>query len=99
MKFYHATTPENMRKILDDGCIKHSVGNVVFLCRKPMDACKFLAIRGIKKISVIEVELKKNQTEESNDHSEAFFQCKAYTHEGDIKLTGAEDVKTYRFDL
>ena len=31
-----------------------------------------------------------------NDHSEAFFQCKAYTHNGDIKLSGAEDVEAYR---
>lgn len=48
---------------------------------------------------MIEVNLGKNSVEESNDHSEAFFQCKAYTHNGDIELSGAEDVKTYRFDL
>lgn len=76
MKFYHATTMENAEKILDEGMIRHSAGGVVFLCRKPMDACKFLLIRGIKEICVIEVNLKKNSVEESNDHSEAFFSVK-----------------------
>lgn len=99
MKFYHATTTENAEKILDEGMIRHSAGGIVFLCRKPMDACKFLLIRGIKEICVIEVNLRKNSVEESNDHSEAFFQCKAYTHNGDIKLSGAEDVEAYRFNL
>lgn len=99
MKFYHATTEENMEKILEDGCIKHSVGNVVYLCKKPLDTCKFLVIRGIREMCVIEVNIKENQVEESLDHSEAFFRCKAYTHNGDIKLSGAEDVRTYRFDL
>lgn len=99
MKFYHATTMKNAEKILDERIIRHSVGGEVFLCKKPLDACKFLLIRGIKEICVIEVNLRKNSVEESNDHSEAFFQCKAYTHNGDIELSGAEDVKTYRFDL
>lgn len=99
MKFYHATTMENAEKILNERIIRHSVGGEVFLCRKPMDACKFLVIRGIKEVCVFEVSLRKNEVKESNDHSEAFFQCKAYTHDGDIKLSGAEDVKTYRFDL
>ena len=36
---------------------------------------------------------------ESNDHSETFFQCKAYTYFEDIKLTGKEKVQKYKFDL
>ena len=73
MKFYHATTEENLLKIVDDGVIKHSMGGVVFLCRNPIDACKFLVIRGYRKICVVEVNLKKNEVDESFDHSEAFF--------------------------
>lgn len=76
MKFYHATTEENMRKILGDGVIKHSIGGAVFLCRNPIDACKFLVIRGYRKICVVEVDLKKNEVDESFDHSEAFSNAK-----------------------
>ena len=36
------------------------------------------------------------ETKESNDHSEAFFRCKAYTHDGDIELKGDERVLTMR---
>lgn len=99
MKFYHATTMENLEKIRNEQRIRHSVGGVVFLCRKPLDACKFLLIRGVSEIGVIEVDLKKSETERSNDHSEKFFQCKAYTYHGDIVLTGAEEIKTYDFGL
>ena len=99
MKFYHATTAENMEKILEDGKIKHSFGGDVFLCRNPLDACKFLVIRGYRQVSVIQVHLKKNEVTESNDHSERFFQCKAYTYHGHIELDGTEDVREYEFDI
>lgn len=46
MKYYHATTKECIAKIVKDGTIKHSCGGVVFLCTDPIDACKFIAIRG-----------------------------------------------------
>lgn len=99
MKFYHATTEENMRKILGDGVIKHSIGGAVFLCRNPIDACKFLVIRGYRKMCVVEVDLKKNEVDESFDHSEAFFQCKAFIHNGDIYLNGNEKILEYSFDF
>lgn len=99
MKFYHATTPENMQKIIDDGKIKHSFGGEVFLCRRPLDACKFLVLRGLRKVYVIEVELNKNNVQESYDHAESFFRCKAYVHNGDIELSGKERVEEYEFDF
>lgn len=98
MKFYHATTPENAISIMWDGVIKSRYGEV-FLCKKPSDACKFLAIRGCSKVIVIEVELPEDAVIESYDHSESFFQCKAYIHNGDIKLTGAEVYTEYTFDF
>lgn len=94
MKFYHATTKKNMEKIVEDGVIK-SCGGAVFLCRKALDSCKFLAIRGMDKMSVIEVQLKMSEVTESFDHSQAFFQCRAYMHAGDIVLSGNEKIWDY----
>ena len=48
MKFYHATTEENALKIVRDGKIKMSAEGAVFVCKNPLDACKFLVIRGIE---------------------------------------------------
>lgn len=99
MKYYHATNKEGIFKIVNDGIIKHSFGGVVFFCTDPIDACKFLLIRGEKEAYTIEVDLPEDYIKESNDHSEAFFQCKAYTYFGDVKLTGKEKVQKYEFDL
>lgn len=73
MKYYHATTKECIAKIVKDGTIKHSCGGVVFLCTDPIDACKFIAIRGEKEVYTIEVDLPEDSVKESNDHSETFF--------------------------
>lgn len=99
MKYYHATTLENMEKIAETGAIKKSWDGVVYLCKNPIDACKFLTIRGLRNISVIEVDLNENEVEESFDHSQVFFKCRAYMHEGDIALTGRENVEEYEFDI
>lgn len=50
-------------------------------------------------MSVIEVDIDKNRARESHDHSEAFFQCKAYIHAGDIELKGNENVWDFEFDI
>lgn len=98
MKFYHAAHKETMKKIVGEGTLRRSWDGAVYLCKNPLDACKFLIIRGILQMSVIEVELDKKEVEESHDHSEAFFQCKAYMKKGDIVLTGKEKVWDYDFD-
>lgn len=99
MKFYHAAPREAMEKIVAEGKIRKSWDGEVYLCKKPEDSCKFLAIRGMRKMSVIEVDISESNTRESHDHSEAFFRCKAYMHDGDITLTGNERVWDYEFDL
>ena len=73
MKYYHATNKECIFKIVNDGIIKQSFGGVVFFCTDPIDACKFLLIRGEKEAYTIEVDLPEDCIKESNDHSEAFF--------------------------
>ena len=99
MKFYHAAPRETMEKIVGEGKIRKSWDGEVYLCKKPEDSCKFLVIRGMRKMSVIEVDISESSTRESHDHSEAFFRCKAYMYDGDITLTGNERVWDYEFDL
>lgn len=47
----------------------------MYLCEKPQDAAKFVAIRGHDEVAVIEVILPANKVKESFDHSVQFFQC------------------------
>ncbi len=57
MKFYHAAPRETMEKIVGEGRIRKSWDGEVYLCKKPEDSCKFLVIRRMRKVSVIEVDL------------------------------------------
>lgn len=47
-KYYHAATPETMEKIIADGVVKRGWDGCVYLCEKPQDAAKFVAIRGTR---------------------------------------------------
>ena len=49
-------------------------------------------------MSVIELELDEKEVEESHDHSETFFKCKAYIKHGDIALSGDERIFDYDFE-
>lgn len=77
--YYHATPFENKEKVLTEG-IHKGIDGVVYLCEKPEEAVRFVIIRGYKKILVVGVNLEEDMVEESFDHSEAFFKCKAYTY-------------------
>lgn len=74
------------------------INSVVYMCKDPIDACKFLVIRGMRQMSVIELELDEKEVEESHDHSETFFKCKAYIKHGDIVLSGDERIFDYDFE-
>ena len=95
MKFYHATTIEAAISIFKDGVIRKGWDGCTYLCKDAKDACKFLAVRGIKNIIIIEVELNQIDVKESYDHSAQFFKCQAYCYYKDIKLTGKEPVFEY----
>lgn len=97
MKFYHATTSTAAESIRKDGVIKAGAMGDVFLCRNPLDACKFLILRGAPVIYVVEVDLRRSEVIESYDHAESFFKCKAYIHHGDIPLHGLTPVRAYDF--
>lgn len=53
MRFYHAAPKETMMKIYAEGVLKKSWDGVVYMCKDPIDACKFLVIRGMRQMSVI----------------------------------------------
>lgn len=98
MRFYHAAPKETMMKIYTEGVLKKSWDGVAYMCKDPIDACKFLVIRGMRQMSVIELELDEKEVEESHDHSETFFKCKAYIKHGDIVLSGDERIFDYDFE-
>ncbi len=98
-RYWHATTPENLESILSDGKIKADAFGEVFFCKAPLDACKFLVIRGVRSCGVIGVMLDESKLVESFDHSESFFGCKAYIHLGDVILDGDEEITGYDFDF
>lgn len=78
--YYHATPYANLDSILDYG-IQLSRDGLVYMCKSPEDAAKFLAIRGVKDILAIEVKVPKklqNTIVETFDHSERFFRCRAF---------------------
>lgn len=81
--YYHATPYENLESIMDQGIHKGCEG-VVYLTEKPEDAAKFVAIRGCRKILVLGMEISDEFIEESFDHNEVFFKCKAYMYRDDI---------------
>lgn len=94
--YYHATPFENLESIMKDQEIRKGCDGVVYLAEKPEEAARFVAIRGCKKILVIEVLLEENMVEESFDHSEAFFKCKAYMYGDNISIDEfGNNMKTY----
>lgn len=81
--YYHATPFENLESIMDQGIHKSRDG-VVYLTEKPEEATRFVFIRGYVDILVLEVQVEENMVEETFDHSEAFFHCRAYGYSKDI---------------
>lgn len=92
--YYHATPYENLESILDQGILRGSDG-VVYLTEQPDEAARFVAIRGYKKILVLGVEMEENLIEESFDHSQLFFKCRAYMFQGDIPADEITEFLSY----
>lgn len=79
-KLYHATNYDNFLSILNNG-ITSGTDGIVYMCLTPEDAIKFLFIRGVRDILVIEVKVPKNLDNtiiETFDHSEEFFKCRCF---------------------
>lgn len=94
-KYYHATPFENFESIARQGILKSKFEGVVFLTEKPQEAVRFLAVRLCREILVCEVEIDESLVEESFDHNEVFFKCRAYVYRGDIKPEEITDYLKY----
>ena len=96
MKYYHATTEQAGKGIIADGVIKTGFDGVVYLADSVNNACKFLLIRFVSDpIVIFEIDnLDESKVEESYDHSEAFFKCKAWMYPEDIPVTLITNVYT-----
>lgn len=86
-KYYHGTSYNNFRKIINDGKIKHSIEGGVYLAKSKEDALKFVFFRFCNEdVAIIEMDLDDNYIEETFDHDEGFFKCKAYIYKGDVTI-------------
>lgn len=45
-RYFHATTHENAKKIMQDGVIRKGMDGGVYICKQPLEAARFVAIRG-----------------------------------------------------
>lgn len=101
MKLYHATTIMNFDRIVIDDCMKpQGFDKCIFFADNKTSAAMFLAVRGEKEIIVLEVDadkLDQSKIEESFDHNEAFFKCKAYMYKDQIALDDVDNI--YKFHL
>lgn len=100
-KYYHATDYNNLGSILANG-LKPSIEGIVFMTEKPIDAVKFVALRGIPKILVVEIKtLKEHEKDiiETSDHSHSFFDCKSYGFMGGIDTSMLTDYIVYENPL
>lgn len=95
--YYHATPFTNLDSILEYG-IRRSMEGIVYLTTKPEDAVKFIAIRGYKDILVCQVSVDEELVEESFDHNERFFKCRAYAYSQDILPIEIEEFLRYEIN-
>lgn len=96
MVWYHATTEEGYQSILKDLEIKPGFDGCVYLCEKPEEAARFVILRTFSTAIVLGIELPDDaDIQESFDHSQSFFQCKAYTYESSIHADNIVSVSEY----
>lgn len=93
--YYHATPYHNLESILEGG-LQAGWDGFVYLTETPEDATKFVTIRGWDDILVVAVDLEDSLVDESFDHNENFFKCKAYIYPDDIPVHGISDYLRYQ---
>lgn len=95
---YHATDKRNEEKIMNEGLLPGIDGGVYF-ADSPDNALKFIAFKfEAKEVIVLKVrtrELDPKLMEESFDHSEMFFQCKAWVYMGTVPPETFQDRLEY----
>lgn len=85
--FYHATYYDNMGYIIRGG-LKPGTDGLIYLTDSPEAAIKFACFMDrTKQIVTVNVHIPNAElakVEESHDHDESFFKCKAYAYESAI---------------
>lgn len=94
-RYFHATTHENAKKIMQDGVIRKGIDGGAHICKQPLEAARFVAIRGHETGTIFEVELEERKVVEAHDHNEAFFGCKAYMYMDDIPTQKIVKISRY----
>lgn len=97
--YYHATDSNGYMSISHEG-IKGKYG--VFLADSFQNAAKFLVMRGLKEIYVFKIDashLDASKIEESFDHDEDFYKCKAWVYDGSISPDAILDEETKIFKM
>ena len=92
--YYHATPMENLDSILTNG-IRKGIDGLVYLAEAPDEAARFVLIRGCKDILVLEVEVEEGLVEETFDHSQVFFGCRAFGCKSSIDSSDIIGVSEY----
>ena len=95
--YFHATAYSNLTSIVDNGIKNDYLEQIVYLCETAKDCLKFLWLRGIKDVLVIEVKLDEKEVFETFDHSQDFFQCKCFGINRTIKQN--EFKHLWRYEL
>ena len=85
MTLYHATKKNNVFPIMREG-LKAGTDGAVYFSDTPENALKFMVVGNTEReeYAVIPVEFETDDIEESHDHDESFFKCKAWAYNGDI---------------
>ena len=94
MVLYHATDYQNLDSILSEG-LRTGHDHLVYFCERPDYAARFVYIRGIQHILVIEVDIPDEQIQESFDHNPNFFGCRAFTVARQIKVGEFRNLSHY----
>ena len=97
---YHATNALNYISILESG-LRPGIDGIVYLAETPEDAIKFVIVKGISRILVVEIRVPlelSNTIIETFDHSEAFFKCRAFGSIVPIELDRIVDYYMFDFD-
>lgn len=95
---YHATDQSNEYAIMNEG-LKPGIDGGTYFADSVENALKFMAFRvDVQKIIVLKVStehLDKKLLEESFDHSEFFFKCKAWVYMDHIQPEAIQGIEEY----
>lgn len=95
--YYHATTIDNLISILEND-LKAGNQGCVFMTEKEEEAVRFLILRASNDIVTFKIKVYKkdyDKVQETFDHSQSFFKCRAFGYFGDIPVSNIEPSKKY----